>query len=1353
MAFDSTTRAKLQRLVAACRKLLTDEFDDQLQSLYGIYAEDGRVLELDTLRSLDDDQRAIGALLRERIAHLQSGLTGSKTPLADAVQRVLREQAFTILNRFAALRMAEERELVLQCVGDGLNSKGFQVFENVASPDLGSQYERYRVFLDCLFDELSLDLGVLFDRFSPFGLLFPREPKLKEFLHLLNDPELKSLWREDETIGWIYQYFNGNDVKEMREAAKGGAPRNSRELAVRNQFFTPRYVVEFLTDNTLGRLWYEMTRGETVLRDRCRYLVRRPTEIFLKEGEPAPESTATSGAEENPSQEYLLRAPVHIPHRPLKDPLTISVLDPACGSMHFGLYAFDLFECIYDEAWEIAHGTDEALKSAPSFASFVSYAAQFTDKAAFLREVPRLIVEHNLHGIDIDPRAAQIAGLSLWLRAHRAWQRAGVKPATRPRITRSKLVCAEPMPGEKELLREFVEGAFPAGERPAFAFLLEKIFDCMTLAGEAGSLLRVEEEIRTAIADAKRLWKQGPKVEQAMMFAEPGEKVGQGEMRLDLSGITDEQFWERAEQRIYEALETYAGQAENGGGFQRRLFANDAAQGFAFIDLCRKRYDVVVMNPPFGEPSERLLEYVVARYADINKNLLCGFLLRGKAWLQPGGRVGAIYDRTAIVKNTYEDFRRNFVLNSDALSAQADLGWEVLDANVEVTSSVFEYGSSGSECLFADVRQSPRERKGEDLLDKIHQVTSGQAKDCKLFRSSRFLKFPNAVLGYDFPDFVVRMFVSLGKLAESGVQVIQGHTILSDRYFRYWWEVPPLEAFTASAAWQRFYNGGEYSRFNSGLPDAVLYGSAGDRIAQNQSTIFRNTGLQMIGKVGFGKRGEFIDAHILPQGFVSSVEGQAVILREGVDPFAILAFLNSQIFQTVINLYCGQHKYPGYVHLFPTPPLDAKYTKAASEAAKRAYKLKESVESADETNPRFFHSGTITPFEADFVDRVNSAYKELREQEQAMNDSLNTAYALGSDAVNHINGFCAREPATGGFLSDEPARYGQAALRLSFAFGSSFGRWDTRYVTGEQPKPVAGDPFAALPVCPPATLRGPDGFPLAAGEGRRLHASGEYPLDVAWDGILVDDPEHSFDVERRVHASLALLWGDGADDLEHDACAILGVPTLREWFRRPTGFFADHLSRYSKSRRQAPIYWPLSTVSGGYTLWLYYPRLSGQTLYTCLNDFVKPKLEAVTADANRLQTKTQAGSTAKERDELQELRDFQSELQEMQKEMIRVAQLPWRPNLNDGVLITASPLWQLFRLPQWQRDLKTCWDELTAGEYDWAHLAMAIRPNEVREKCKKDRSLAVAHGLESICQAAAKKTRSTRKAKADNLDL
>ena len=76
-----------------------------------------------------------------------------------------------------------------------------------------------------------------------------------------------------------------------RSGAEGKrAPRNSYELAFRNQFFTPRYVVEFLTDNTLGRIWYEMRKGDTALKEQCRYMVCRPNEVFLAEGEKEPES-------------------------------------------------------------------------------------------------------------------------------------------------------------------------------------------------------------------------------------------------------------------------------------------------------------------------------------------------------------------------------------------------------------------------------------------------------------------------------------------------------------------------------------------------------------------------------------------------------------------------------------------------------------------------------------------------------------------------------------------------------------------------------------------------------------------------------------------------------------------------------------------------------------------------------------------------------------------------------------------------------------------------------------------------------------------------------------------------------
>ncbi len=158
--------------------------------------------------------------------------------------------------------------------------------------------------------------------------------------------------------------------------------------------------------------------------------------------------------------------------------------------MHFGLYSFDLFETIYSEAWdfEAAYGPNTLLRPDHLRPLLETY----PDKTTFLRDVPRLIVEHNIHGIDIDPRAVQIAGLSLWLRAQRSWHGQGLKPADRPVIQRSNIVCAEPMPGDKAALQEFVATLEPKllGE------LVTTIFEKMELAGEAGSLLKIEEEIR-----------------------------------------------------------------------------------------------------------------------------------------------------------------------------------------------------------------------------------------------------------------------------------------------------------------------------------------------------------------------------------------------------------------------------------------------------------------------------------------------------------------------------------------------------------------------------------------------------------------------------------------------------------------------------------------------------------------------------------------------------------------------------------------------------------------------------------------------------------------------------------------
>jgi len=316
MPFDQATRNLLQRTVSRCRDILAGRWDSpadgeffkQLQEIYGI-SPDGTAAPLEVLEHLSDEDLETARVLREILEHYTSGLvaTGKKTAEArrEAVLRLAREQAFTVLNRLAALRMAEERGIVLECVRQGLQSEGFQLFQQSAGTALGSTPAAYRTYLFVLFDELSRDLGILFNRFDKSSLLFPRYEALDAILRELNgtgsankdaaftQENISSLWAEDEAIGWIYQYYNDQaERKAMRD--ESAAPRNSRELAVRNQFFTPRYVVEFLTDNTLGRIWHEMTKGSTRLKEQCRYLVRRPTEIFLNPGEDGPSTPENS---------------------------------------------------------------------------------------------------------------------------------------------------------------------------------------------------------------------------------------------------------------------------------------------------------------------------------------------------------------------------------------------------------------------------------------------------------------------------------------------------------------------------------------------------------------------------------------------------------------------------------------------------------------------------------------------------------------------------------------------------------------------------------------------------------------------------------------------------------------------------------------------------------------------------------------------------------------------------------------------------------------------------------------------------------------------------------------------------
>ncbi len=673
MSFDKDTRNALAKMVTSCRRLLTTDITDQLRGTFGLHP-DGTVLPLEDLTHLTEDMKVSAQSLRELLDHFAAGAAGTEAEKRKAAyDRMVLEIAFTTFNRLAALRLCEERELVLECVRKGMSSDGFRLYESLSGGALGTRFDTYRAFLESLYDELAVDLGVLFDRTTPQSAVFPTERCLEEVLALLNDSDLAHLWVDDEAIGWVYQYFNPpEERKAMRDASQ--APRNSRELAVRNQFFTPRYVVEFLTDNTLGRIWYEMRQGVTRLVDECRYLVCRPDERFLGPGEEPPEDTS---ADTDLTQQELLRKRVHIPYRPKKDPRDIKILDPACGSGHFLLYCFDLLLVIYEEAWSDVASPDSA-------ATGTKLREDYPSLDDLRPAVPELVIRHNLHGIDIDPRCAQIAALALWLRAQRAYAELGINPGARPQIRKSNIVVAEPMPGEEDLLKEFTATLQPK----LLGQLVEVIFEKMKLAGEAGALLKIEEELTDAIVAAKKQWVDGPTYEQELFFFAGDKKPkvrAEQAMLFDVSGVSDAEFWQKAERLTIDAIHEFAGRSAN-GAVRRKLFSDDAEHGFAFVDLSQRRYDVALMNPPFGDPSSPSKPYIRRTYPRTRNDVYAVFVERLVGKLHRGGMLGAITSRTGFFLTSFRKWREEILLKEAKSAVMADLGYGVLDAKVETAA-------------------------------------------------------------------------------------------------------------------------------------------------------------------------------------------------------------------------------------------------------------------------------------------------------------------------------------------------------------------------------------------------------------------------------------------------------------------------------------------------------------------------------------------------------------------------------------------------------------------------------------------------------------------------------------------
>lgn len=1290
----------IERFVSAAKNLLMQNVTEMLQQWYGIWA-DGHTIGVEQLPSQDTDIVHTARMLRDRLQHLMAALPDTDSDSdkeRQAVGQLVAEQAFTQLNRFCALRMCEERDLIMESIRGGYESAGFMAYDSIAQNVGASRYERYRCYLLSVFDELSIELPAVFDRFSPFGLLFPDESTLMKLLELINDSQLSAwfdeqnavtvnFWKEDETLGWMFQDYNSlEERRKMREASS--KPRNSREMAVRNQFFTPEYVVRFLTDNSLGRIWYEMTRGESRIgEEQCRYMIRRP-------GEPLEE-------------------------RKLKEPTEILSLDPTCGSMHFGLYLYEVYEYIYMDAWD--HQP-----------SLLQKYREVHTRESFRREVPKLILENNIYGCEIDPRALQIAALSLWLRAQKSYSQMNLDAAERPLITRSNLVLAEAMPGNKRLLKGLMDEFDKPMQR-----LLTTIWNKMKYVGEAGLLFKMEKEISDDIEYLRKNWSKVNQNRNANIFDSEerrAEIAAVNEARTELRHHKDE-FFEEIAERLQTALQELSSRLSEEEGYENALFSEDATRGFAFIELCQKRFDCIVMNPPFGEGSEHTSQYMNDKYPAWSKNLVCAFFDRMQEMLDDEGKLGAIFDRTVMIKSSYEAFRRRNLCGF--ITACADTGWGVLDASVETSTLVLNKLCSDVEGVFMDVQDVEPDEKDENLSVLIRTYNRGEdAKWIYVAKSVEFDNLPNTVIGYSFNNHILHLFQK-ENLGQRGFMPQRGFALVADVHFRLYFEE------TSTSNNRLLYNGGNYSLFYTTYGESFVWEK--DGLLAYTYPNFRPTGLEFQGKsqgVAYGKRGDILDAHVLKKGFFFTVEGQTIpnLLRN--NSFVVLSYVNSILSQYTINLYTGQHKPSGYMNLLPMPDYATRQSDI-ERIVNAIIDIKRKWFSLDETNLEYH--GLIAQME--LKGGIEAGLDKMQEQLTAdytryeelvkENDDLWMDLAdidRGCEFRQTLNDYKARRPyeellsidgASNQNLIDKKTMAQEIVMEL---VGMAFGRWNTAYAKGEQAIPEFGDVFDALPFMPV----------VSQGE-----AACPVQLDVPTDGILTNNSDSSFCLASHVREVMHWLWADRADDMEYELCRLIGCKSLQAYLASPTGFFDYHFKRYTKSRRKAPIYWLLASEDGTVDYWVYYPKLSKNTL---------PQLIIrLREQQEQLRTRLNAALAAHDKTQESQIRAEQEQVEGIMDELNRILAAGYVPNHDDGVPVTAAPLLHLAASRPWRVECEKNMELLEKGDYDWSHLAMSMYPARVTQKAKKDWCMALTHGLEHICENKPKEKKA-RKKKGDNIN-
>jgi hypothetical protein len=945
---------------------------EELQGRYGIYTANttgrgtlGLVVEDDArMDHLEPDERETRRVLLDHLDVLQTdGLAANS-----ALDAFVREAAFTWLNRFVAFKMLEARGLVREAVSRLDNSNGFKMW--LAEPgnethlsdyekgDLprnsrgeGPRQTAYRAFLLARCQNLSEEVRVLFDPDALVSRFLPQPKVLKELANLLNAPALAPVWQpgNEETIGWVYQGFNSEELEQaFREVRVSKKKFESRDIPAVTQLFTPRWIVRFLVENTLGRLWLEL-HPDSQLASSLDYLVPFKTAD-------CPPPTPRSAKE-------------------------ITFLDPACGTMHFGLVAFDLFVAMYRE--EMQNAGKPGWPPKPPVASE--------------EEISDAIIAHNLHGIDIDPRAVQLSALTLYLKAKTLNPKA--------RISESRLACANVHMLDGDNLKDFVE-QMKLG--PIYRRILTALQARLKDSEQLGSLLRLEGEIRELVAEERERYEREGKQLLIPGFAEQQFETEAGQR----------EFWEILEVQIGQALDAFA--REHFNGAEQTFFAGETSKGLRLLELMAQRYDVVVTNPPYmsaRKMNPRLKSLVAASYPAGKGDLYAAFIQRCVDLAGPTGHVGMLTMHSFMFISSYEKLR-SIIREQAFIETMAHAGPALFDVGnpgtLQTSAYVFrrendpEARQKAEGTYFRLVKDPDSEAKQRRFEQAAANLRDGKNDTIVYrYRQGDFDAIPGSPWVYWITPGLRKVFETFPKLGGIAQPVAGLRSSDNFRFLRYWWE-PGIrrigfdcknaqEAQATGKRWFPYMKGGNFQCWYGNQEFVLNWHNNGVEVSHAIMQAYPYLGRPWLGghKDYFRRGVTWTDltsgrfsARLSPGGFIFDVSGSCCFPEDIV---LVLGLMNSTFAQFALKLLNPTvHVQVGDLARLPVP-------NASSDSLQKLVDQAISLAKADSEEIETTWDFIAPPEWPDGIQKVAERHSQLAEIERQIDEEVYRLYGISEE--------------------------------------------------------------------------------------------------------------------------------------------------------------------------------------------------------------------------------------------------------------------------------------------------------------------------------------------------------------------